>query len=426
MKSRIITALDRLSIRTYCILEERKTGVELFFIKQRLDMKRRTNVHSFDVIIYNDFEKEGTPMRGFSSVHIYDGMTDAEMEKTLSDAYLAASFVKNKAYKIPKGTAAPCIDMETDLSAKSLEENCKIMTAALFANDNTDGAFINSAEIFLSQTECFITNSEGTDVSYRKWNVSGEFVTQCKEPQDVELYHSFRYTSLNAGALKAKVKAALEMTVARSQAVTAPTVGKYRVILSGDTLRQFFNYYMSRSSSAYIYAGYSNYKLDTFVQGENVKGDVLTITAMAEEPYSDEGTRMIDRPLLDKGVLKTIHGGLRFADYLGIEPTGFYRRIKVDLGTTSFEEMKKQPYLHVVSFSAFETDDLSGHFGGEIRLAFLFDGEKVTPVTGGSINGNILEVQENLTLSSDTLYENNYEGPYAVSMEGINVSGNAE
>ena len=85
---------------------------------------------------------------------------------------------------------------------------------------------------------------------------------------------------------------------------------------------------------------------------------------------------MKDLTLLKEGELKAIHGNARFAYYLGVEPTGIYSAVKLDNGTKTLEEMKKEPYLYVVSFSDFSMDSLSGYFGGEIRLAYLFDGEK--------------------------------------------------
>lgn len=68
-------------------------------------------------------------------------------------------------------------------------------------------------------------------------------------------------------------------------------------------------------------------------------------------------------------------------------------------------------------------DPLSGHFGGEIRLAFLYDGEKEIPVTGGSINGSILAVQGNMLFSRERYQNDEYEGPYAVRIEGVEVAG---
>ena len=58
-----------------------------------------------------------------------------------------------------------------------------------------------------------------------------------------------------------------------------------------------------------------------------------------------------------------------------------------------------------------------------IRLAFLYDGEKKIPVTGGSINGQILEVQKKMVFSRETQIEDDFEGPMAVCLEGIRVAG---
>jgi predicted Zn-dependent protease len=132
---------------------------------------------------------------------------------------------------------------------------------------------------------------------------------------------------------------------------------------------------------------------------------------------------MTDRPLIKDGVLKTIHGNSRFSYYLGTEPTGTYDSFRVTCGTETFSDMKTGKYLHVVNFSDFQMDTFSGHFAGEIRLAFLSDGNTVIPVTGGSINGNLLEAQKNLIFSKEMQLEKGYEGPYAVKFEKVSVAG---
>ena len=85
--------------------------------------------------------------------------------------------------------------------------------------------------------------------------------------------------------------------------------------------------------------------------------------------------------------------------------------------------MKKEPYLHVVSFSDFSMDSFSGYFGGEIRLAYLYDGEKVTPVTGGSVSGNLLELQKNIVFSTERYKNKDYDGPFAVEFQNVAVAG---
>lgn len=66
---------------------------------------------------------------------------------------------------------------------------------------------------------------------------------------------------------------------------------------------------------------------------------------------------------------------------------------------------------------------MSGHFGGEIRLAYLIDGVFVQPVTGGSINGSILDAQKNLVFSTERYTSAEYDGPYAVRLPGVRVAG---
>ena len=168
--------------------------------------------------------------------------------------------------------------------------------------------------------------------------------------------------------------------------------------------------------------GEKAYDPKTF-QGEKVQGEKLNITLHASNPYSSEGIPMKDLTLLKEGELKAIHGNARFAYYLGVEPTGIYSAVKLDNGTKAFEEMKKEPYLYVVSFSDFSMDSLSGYFGGEIRLAYLSDGEKVTPVTGGSVSGNLLELQKDMAFSTERYKDKDYDGPFAVEFHGVAVAG---
>ncbi len=44
-------------------------------------------------------------------------------------------------------------------------------------------------------------------------------------------------------------------------------------------------------------------------------------------------------------------------------------------------------------------------------------------MTGGSINGNILDVQKKLVFSREMQVEKEFEGPMAVCLEGVNVAG---
>lgn len=430
MKDKILASLKRLNIEEYIINITSYKSAQMFFIKKSLDTKRAENTVSYNVNVFRSFEKNGKEMKGNSSVYIYNGMTDSEIDAALNRAYLAASFVCNPTYEIMECKENKFVKMESDLFDYSLEDCCEKTAEALFAEDTGKDVFINSAEVFAYENNVQIITSKGIDSGYVKRYISGEFVTQCKEPQDVETYKDFKYNTLDCESLRNKVKKTLEYTLERAKAKEAPKAGKYRVILSDSYVNEIFNYYYSRSDAGYIYAKYSEYEIGQNVQamdaeGEaaEIKGDKVSITMVPTEPLSAEGVWQKEMSLMEEGELKTYHGGVRFSRYIGAEPTGGFGCLKVNAGSMSVEDMKKKPYLWVVNFSDFQMDDFTGHFGGEIRLAFLFDGEKVTPVTGGSINGSILDSQTVMYMSKETQREANFEGPYAMCFEDIPVAG---
>lgn len=426
MVERIKTVLAKVGVPVYQINETRKESVELFFIKKSLDMRRKKAVKTATVTVFREFGEGEEHYLGSSSVILQDSLTDAEMEKQVASAWYAASFVKNRYYELPAGGKKELEQVPGGLAGRDLAECAQIYADAMFAVDTQTDVFLNSAEIFLCRTEQRIVNSNGIDVSFRNEHAQGEFVAQCIGAQDVETYEDFEYRDLNTEALQKKVKATLEQTRARAAAVQAPPAGSYRVILSGSYVETLLQYYLDRADTAYVYQKYSNYEVGCKVQGEKVAGDTINLTLKATTPYSGEGIVMKDRELVRDGELQLLHGGARFAYYLGVEPTGYYAGLEAAAGRVSVEEMKKQPYLHIVNFSDFQMDSFSGYFGGEIRLAYWFDGEKVIPVTGGSINGSILDAQKNLTFSKELQTEKDFAGPFAVCMEGISVAGSEQ
>ncbi len=423
MLDRILSALGKCGIEDYHIVVKDEQSAELFFIKKELDMQRLKKVQTADVSVYHVFEEGDNRFRGVASVQVQDSLTQPEMEKLFADAYYAAGFVKNKYYDLYEGTKVGMVQAKDPFGEKTLNEMVQGFAQALFAEDVYKEVFINSAEIFASRLTVHIRNSRGVDVSYNRSRVQGEFVVQCTSGQDVETYQDFSYNGWNLDAIREKARNTIELTRARARATTAPVAGEYRLILSGGYVNEFMSYYVNRASSFAIYQKYSTFSAGCDVQGGEVSKDRVNMTMKSNVPFSDEGIPMKNRELVKDGKLMMIHGGNRFAQYLGIAPTGNFDGYKVEAGNVSIEQMKEQPYLEVVNFSDFQMDWFTGHFGGEIRLAFLYDGKTVTPVTGGSVNGNIFEAQKSLVFSKEMQVEKDFEGPKAVAMDGVSVAG---
>lgn len=423
MTERILSALKKCGIEDYQIIITQEESAELFFIKKKLDMQRSKKISTANVSVFRVFEEEGKRFRGVASVCVQESQTVEELEKLFSDAFYAAGFVKNAYYDLYAGKKYEMTLVESSLNGRTLPEMAQGFAKALFAEDKNEEVFLNSAEIFVYCYTTHILNSRGVDVGYKKNRVQGEFVVQCVEGQDVETYQDFAYDNWNTDALREKVRNTMERTKARAKAKMAPAAGEYRLILSGEYVNELLSYYVSRASSSMIYPKYSSFSVGCNVQGEQVEGDLVNLVMKATVPFSGEGILMRDRELVKNGKLQMIHGGNRFAQYLGIEPTGDFGGYTAAAGEVSLKEMREQPYLEVVNFSDFQMDSFTGHFGGEIRLAFLYDGEKIVPVTGGSVNGNIFEAQKSFVFSKELQVEKNFEGPKAVAMRGISVAG---
>ncbi len=423
MIERIIHALNDLQIRQYGIREIRSRSAEAFYVRRRQDLKRRTTLTDYTVSVYRDFEKDGKRFTGDSSVPVYPGMEESELKEALRTAYHAASFVPNPYYPLISGSKEELVPSKSGFAGKSPEENLKAVAEAIFAAEDTEEVFINSAEIFAEQWTSRVINSNGMDVSWENWNLNGEYVIQCLSPADVETHHTFSLREPDLVILQKEVADAMTRTKDRARAANPPKGGRYTVILSEEHVNTLLSYYLDRSDASMVYQHYSDYAPGQAVQGGEIRGDALTVILKAADPYDLQGVPLHDRTLLENGVLQTIHGARRFCYYLGIEPTGIYRSIQVPIGSTPLAEMKKQPYLHIVSFSDFQMDSFSGHFGGEIRLAYLFDGKTVKTVTGGSVNGILPEVQGQMIFSKERYRSSRYDGPLAVSIRNVTVGG---
>ncbi|MCQ2456111.1 MAG: metallopeptidase TldD-related protein [Clostridia bacterium] len=423
MFEKIIEILKKSSADAWRLTEKTEETGELFFVKHQLDTRRIKDTHKFSVTVFKDGEAGGNKLRGCTDTEILPSDGEDEIERRIADAVYAAGFAMNPYYELADAVTAPKIKKTGSLAEDGIAVSIGKMAKALFAPDVREDAFLNSAEIFGHKRSVRIVTSAGTDVSYTDAEVKGEFVVQCKEPEDVEMYHDFKYDSCDTDALSEKVAEALDFVADRAKAEKVLKSGKYDLVLCGAEVEEVLGYYAERANAAMIFPHYSTWKAGDDVQGETT-GEKLALTLTATSPYSSEGIAMKDLPLVRDGKLENVFGTTQFCRYLGITPTGNHSKLTCEnAGTLSFEEMKRENCLVAVAFSDFQMDSFSGHFGGEIRLAYLIADGKITPVTGGSVNGSLLEAQKSLVFSTDRYKSASFDGPYALKMKDVAVAG---
>ena len=140
-------------------------------------------------------------------------------------------------------------------------------------------------------------------------------------------------------------------------------------------------------------------------------------------PFDDEGVSLKKLQVIEKGVVKNLWGSNVKSQYLNNPVNGTYKNIIVNAGTLQKEDLDNEAYLEIVSLSDFSIDPITGDFGSEIRLAYLYNKNKEkTIVSGGSISGNVNDCLEGIRFTNETIQINNYLGPKKLLLEKVKVN----
>lgn len=423
--------INNKNVDGYKIIENQIESNELFFIKKNVDMDRAKSVHHFKVTVYKDIEENGTKYQGSATTNIHPTMSDEEIKNAIKDAAFAAQFVKNPYYPLVKPASQYKAIEAGNFSKESLPFWMNEITKAIYKNDNYEKGGVNSCEVFLNKVYTHMMNSEGINVDSTHYECMVEFITTWKEEgEEVELYKCLNFSDLDPENLSEKVQTMINICKEKAVAQNTPALEKSSVLLTGHAVKDFLSFYYSKSSAEAVYNQSSTWKVGDKVQGEHVKGDLITMTLnpfMKNSTYSksfdEDGFALEPVTILEKGILNKYIANTRYAHYLDVEPTGTIDNIIVGGGSKTVNELKKEPYLETAAFSDFTVDGLTGDFCGEIRLAWYFDGKKTIPVTGGSISGNINELQNELFLSKELQKDNEFEGPKVIKLLNVTVAG---
>lgn len=428
----IILALEENNIQNFSLNQISTSSEELFYERKNLVLSRNKDTDKCEVTIYNDFFKDGLKMRGSSSFIADYNMSAEEISNKISTAYKTALSVSNPYYKLP---ACDSIFTEKDSQTIIPVSNNNIYTAfdiakIIYDCDTDSNAFINSCEVFVNKKIVNIINSNGINVSYCDTTYFFEYIVQCTKPTDVELYQSLTFSSNDSdieNSIKNKINASLKIVKDRANAISVSSLSKppvyEKTILEGECIYELFNYYIKRLDASMIYPGYSSFKIGDNIKYNSNEGDCssennsdkINITLNPKQPYSNEGIKLAPHTLIKDDIVNCITGNSRFSHYLHIPALGEYESYTLECGSTSSEEMCLVPHLRIVNFSDFQVDTFTGHFGGEYRLAYYFDGKNTIPLTNGSISGNISDLIKTFELSKESQCFYEFSGPYMLS-----------
>ena len=423
MLEQIVSLLKESGVHAWELNDVQTRGWEFYFIRHALDQNRAKNVEHIQIKVYQLIE-DGKFM-GSASAELPPTATLEEAKKLISDLAYRATLVKNRPYPLNPPRAGEPMTDESDTAAIT-EDYIRTMRA-LPETENED---VNSYEIFVSDKIRRFRNSEGVDITERYPDSMIEVVVNARrDGHEIELYRNFTSGSCDSEALKRDLGKA--MAYGRDRLITRPTpnLEKADVLFSGSDACSIYEYFVDRCNAAMIFRQLSDWSVGKPI-AEDIRGDRVIVYARRTLPNSSrnrgfdaEGAPIRDTALLEESVPKEILGGRMFSSYMGLENSFSPTNIEVSGGTKTEEELRRGPYLEAVEFSDFQVDAMTGDIFGEIRLGYWHDGETVTPVSGGSVSGSMLDFVKELYMSREQAQYDSMRIPALTLLKNVTVTG---
>ena len=418
----IIKLLNAASVDGYRVNTVKTESYELFFVHERLETVRGTDTCSTQVTVYVDHDGK----RGEASFKVYASTTEAEVIASIADAAGKAKKINNEFFTLPDALelSAEIPSNFTDYEPKAL---AKEMAKAVFSAETYGCGSVNALEVFINKTTSSVQNSNGRSVSETKYSAVVEVIPTWTDGESVELYQCERFSHFDVNDLRSKVEQKMREVRDRGVAQQPKEKLSCRVVLDAKELSHLFSDIVGELDYASVYSHMNSFSVGDSIQKER-RGDAISVTmrgaiegSSASALFDVDGTLMKDTEVIRNGEIVANYGSHRFAQYLGKAPTGQLGCAEVEVGTLTDDELASTPYFRCVSMSGIQLDILSDYIGGEVRLAYYVDGDKVIPMTGISISGKLSEALNSVRFSNVKECAGRYLGPKLASFEGIEI-----
>ena len=410
-------------VSDYKISLSRKESYECFYVKGKLETVRYTDTCDKIVTVYADHDG----FKGDSQFYVYASTTENELNDLIEKAVEKALLLDNKMYRLPENETGE-YEVESNFSAYTLAELADKIADAVFSANTVEHADLNSVEIFVNRHTGTVCNSRGIHKTQIRYDAMVEAIpTFNGQDESVELYQQYNFSAFDAQIVKAEIAQKLQEVKARASAVKPDFALDCKVILNKQELEELFGNISRDLNYATVYAHAGLFHKGDAIQ-ENPTGDTITITMAGSLPgnirsahFDGDGMTLKDTTIVENGKAVAYFGANRFGQYLEEIPTGNLRCLQVAPGSACEKCLTAAPYLEVLSMSGLQVDFFNDYIGGEIRLAYYHNGEKILPVTGISITGSLKEVLSSIRLSTETAVHDGYCGPKKAILEGMKI-----
>ncbi len=423
MTDRIAQRLKSSGVHAWEISDETTRGREYYFIRHRLDQNRIKDVRHIKLTVYET--TDGGETIGSASAEVHLGADDAQIDRIIKDLSYRAGLVKNPYFKLN-----PPVVSRIEGEAPDLDGICGAFLTVFSQIPETPGEDVNSYEIFVRDVRRRYLNSNGTDVVLRYPTSMAEVIVNARSGgHEIELYRNISSGECDKKRISDTVAEAMRLGSDRLRAQPSSFSGSVPVVFSSAEARGIYEYFLDRLTPDMIFRRFSDWSLGEQICPDAV-GDRVTVRTLAFLPgsssnfaFDDQGAPVRDELLMEAGVPRFITGGRMFSYLMGIEGSFKPTNVVFEGGSKSRDEIMSGAFLEAVEFSDFQVDPITGDVFGEIRLGYMHDGKGgVTPVTGGSVSGSMNDFLKNMTMSVETISDDDMVFPRYTRFEGVTVA----
>jgi PmbA protein len=437
MLQKIIEALKgRNELSGWSVRHNVTREAQVYLVGQKTESQRLTGEENYRIEVFRQkTDADGKVGMGTGEITM---LPDGDVAEAIDKASLVAGLVSNPVYTLPAPAPIPDVPLlDETLNRDPLGALDGATREMLAAASKLENVRLTSAEAFAEIQTVHHINSRGVDVEQTTSNVSLEFVLQTKQGEhEVETFRE--WTRRRASDLNIEAEVTRNARFTRDLLeVGAPPNWQGPVVMRDNLLATFVagdhlaaGVLQSLGLAAMKYAKASTWEVGQSVFRGEVTGDPFTVWANRTIPYGIASNRFdVDGlpaqrvELIRDNKLVTFAANQRYADYLGLPPTGAFGGVELPAGKWEPASLLEEPYVEIALFSWFNPDNITGDFSSEIRLGYLVENGTRKPFRGGQLVGNFLDALANVRWSKETGFLGHYLGPTTARFGNLKVTG---
>lgn len=404
------------------IIKVRSKENQLYLLKEQIEAKRTIESQYYDITVYTDHKGADKMLRGeYNFVY----KPRADLDFYLEQAKFACSLIKNRYYGLVSTAAHSHVEL-LDHSLQDPVATGTDLTETIYGSVKNANVHLSSAEIYLKRSEITLLTSTGVEMSKNKDLIEIEITLIGKTGRkEQEMNFHLKRRRIEDLRLQQRIEEYTHHTLNALNAEVPPS-GKAHVAISASEIYRLMSPVIFHSSGKAKDQGMSRFISNEriFSRSENdftLKTSGIIPFGLYSDPFDDDGISGQEHAIIERGVFKKHWTTKRYADYLGVEPTGSFKNLVIEPASKSV--FAEDSYYEIVQFSDLSPDPITGDLVAEIRFGYHTEADKKTPIKGGSVGCNVFEAIQHAHFSNECIFEGNYLGPKVVFLKGLSISG---